>query len=83
MTAKDNGVHSKPSVNEFGWWWQKEKLDDIEEDIKEAVIKFKTKFNKAPLHGMIFGPKASAPVVIGGLQVWQDPQVPENVVILQ
>ena len=83
MTAKDNGVHSKPSVNEFGWWWQKEKLDDIEEDIAEAIMGFRIRFKREPLHGIIFGPKASAPLLIRGLQIWQDPQVPENVVILQ
>ena len=83
MTSKENGVHSKPSVNEFGWWWQKENLDNIEGDIEDAVMRFKIKFKREPLHGMIFGPEASAPLLIKGLQIWQDPKVPENVVILQ
>jgi len=38
MTAKLNGVHNRPNVNELGWWWQKEKLDNIDEDIAEAVM---------------------------------------------
>ena len=83
MTAKENGVHSKPSMQEFGWWWQKAYLDDIDMDIHEAILGFKMRFHREPLHAIIYGKENEKPIMIHNLQVWQDPQVPENVVVLQ
>lgn len=83
MTAKLNGTHSKPNMQEFGWWWQKEKLDDIETDIHEAILGFKIRFRREPLHAIIYGKENEKPIMISNIQVWQDPQVPENVVVLQ
>jgi len=82
MTAKENGVHSKPSMQEFGWWWQKESLDDIEMEIHQAIQGFKMRFHREPLHAIIYG-KAEKPIMIHNIPVWQDPEVPQNVVVLQ
>jgi len=83
MTAKENGVHSKPSMKEFGWWWQKAYLDDIDMDIHEAIMGFRMRFHKEPLHAIIWGPSEKDPITIHNLPVWQDPEVPQNVVVLQ
>ena len=83
MIAKLNGVHSKPSMNELGWWWQKNHLDDIEKDIEEAIMGFVFRFKCAPLHAIVFGPESTIPIRIHDLLVWQDPEVPEHVVVLQ
>ena len=83
MVAKQNGTHSKPSTKELGWWWQKMYLDDIERDIQEAVMGFRFRFRREPLHAIIWGPDSDAPIMIHNLPVWQDPEVPENVVVLQ
>ena len=83
MTAKENGVHSKPNMEEFGWWWQKSYLDDIDMDIHEAILGFRMRFHREPLHAIIYGKENEKPIMIHNLQVWQNPQVPENVVVLQ
>lgn len=83
MIAKHNGVHSKPSMNELGWWWQKAHLDDIDKDIEEAIVGFKMRFKIEPLHAIVYGPENSTPMRIHDLLVWQDPEVPQNVVVLQ
>ena len=83
MVAKQNGLHSKPSMNELGWWWQKGHLDDIEQDIAEAKMGFRLRFRKDPLHAIVFGPESETPVWVQDLMVWRDPEVPENVVVLQ
>ena len=83
MTAKENGVHSKPSMKEFGWWWQKAYLDDIEMDIHEAVLGFRMRFKKEPLQAIVWGAEEKEPKWIHNIPVWQDPEVPQNVVVLQ
>ncbi len=81
--AKQNGLHSKPSMKELGWWWQKNHLDDIDRDIEEAIIGFRFRFKIDPLHAIVWGAEESPPTTIHGLTVWQDPEVPQNVVVLQ
>ena len=81
--AKQNGLHSKPSMNELGWWWQKSHLDDIDRDIEEAIIGFKFRFKIEPLHAIVWGDDNSPPITIQGITVWQDKDVPKNIVVLQ
>ena len=61
MTAKDNGVHSKPNMKEFGWWWQKAYLDDMDMDIHEAILGFRMRFRKEPLQAIVWAQKKRNP----------------------
>jgi hypothetical protein len=81
--AKFNGLNSRPNKNEMGWWWQKAYLDDIDRDIEEAIVGFRRRFNMDPLHAIVWGSDDASPITIQGITVWQDPDVPQNVVVLQ